>query len=569
MTEAKWVRFRWVYLQVKSLEMCVSDDAVHNWTQKLPRDLTEAYDQLWENIRERDESDVALAERAIKWVLCSIRPLEPNEFLEAIQYSFKESTIVRKEQQSQQQILSLCQDLLMIDEERGVWMLPHASVAEYFESKGWTRWECDAFASKVCLGYLENFQVDGPFESVTFANYVRWYWYRHVERYDGWLGVNTDEEAADSNLVEALKRFLGSPDESSDSYQRWSKSFYTDTFEPTNFALFAVCNYGFYYILRDWWLGGKITEEMALQQNVNGQNSLTLAAGSNCDPICRHLAGLIDVMHPDASRHAGALVAAFESGNYDILKWLVMEADADVNFPFRGRLGELTAAQLAAIHFPDLLQWMVDHDAVDLEKENNESSHVGNILIAAAFYGNIESIRILLKAGANVNAAVKNGNYGSPLVAAVGGVYKEDHVEMVKTLLDSGADPNLHLIGGMHGGVLEALMMNTFTDEYSENLVRKIQHMLLEVGADPADLLERGGHGSALAAAAFYGRKDNLRVMIDRVGTERAISTLSQSRHPDNQRFYSEVRFRRQDTAIYLASEVGVSKHILDTIGLE
>lgn len=324
---------------------------------------------------------------------------------------------------------------------------------------------------------------------------------------------------------------------------------------------------------------------MALRQNSSGQNSLALAAGSNCDLICRHLAGLIDVTHPDAERHAGALGAAFGRGNYDILKWLVMEANADVNFPCHRRYKTLTTAQLAASRSPDLLQWMVDHGAVDLERENDVSPYFGNVLIAAMGYsgsvwystmgyGNIESVRTLLKAGANANAAVKNGMYGSPLVAAVEKVSMEDHVETVKMLLDSGADPNLHLISGMYGSALEALVSKRLRSKNSEEHLREMQYMLLEAGADPAVLSDRGGHGSALAAAAFYGRKDLLKVMIDRVGTERAINTLRQSRHPDKREFdernfNGRDRKRQKDTAIYLAREVGVNKDILNTIGLE
>lgn len=115
-----------------------------------------AYNQLWENIiREHDKLDVDLAKRAIILVLCSFEPLDTYALPEAIRYGMQGSMFIQSEKQAQQQILLLCQDLLTIDEERRVWMLPHASVVEYFEKTGWvSMWECDVFASKLCLHLL-------------------------------------------------------------------------------------------------------------------------------------------------------------------------------------------------------------------------------------------------------------------------------------------------------------------------------------------------------------------------------------------------------------------------------
>jgi hypothetical protein len=523
--------------------------------------LTEAYKQLWDVIEERDESDVALAERAIKWVLCSIRPLKSEQLLEAIQYTIEESTVVKKEKQSRQEILSLCQDFLTIDEKRGVWMLPHASVAEYFEARGWTGCKCDAFAAKICLGFLEKCRPE-EIHKGAFASYAGSRWHKHVRRCDEWLGLKKDEET-DPSVATALRRFLGSPNESSDSYRKWVLSnSYNDILWPSNMALFAMCRFGFYHTLRDWWLEGKITQEMALQKNKWGRNSLTLAAESGCMPICRHLAGLIDAMHADAGRHARALISAIDGKNDDILKMLVMEANADVNFA-DGQ--ERTAAQFAAALRPEMLQRMVGQGLVDLEKENESGFGYGNVLIAAAGEGNIESVRILLGAGANVNAAVQNGSYGSALVAVAANCHFEGHVETAKLLLDSGAEPNLPLKGGDYGSALEAVVRVPWQSESR----RELQHVLLEAGADPTAVFDQGKHGSAMAAAAFNGHKDLLKAMIDRVGADKAIDVLCQSRHPDSREFRSQAEFERwKDTAAYLANEVGASKDVLRGIGL-
>lgn len=141
---------------MKSLKRLITDKAICDWACNLPVESMAANDQLWENIiREHDKLDVDLAKRAIILVLCSFEPLDTYALPEAIRYGMQGSMFIQSEKQAQQQILLLCQDLLTIDEERRVWMLPHASVVEYFEKTGWvSMWECDVFASKLCLHLL-------------------------------------------------------------------------------------------------------------------------------------------------------------------------------------------------------------------------------------------------------------------------------------------------------------------------------------------------------------------------------------------------------------------------------
>ncbi|KAL6814572.1 hypothetical protein J3E69DRAFT_112402 [Trichoderma sp. SZMC 28015] len=553
--------FRWVYLQVRSLENHITDDAVHNWARKLPRNLTEAYDHLWNKLRGYDDFDVDLAERAIMWVLCSIEPLELKVLLEAIRYAVQGSTVIQKKEQTQQQILSLCQDLLTIDEKRGVWMIPHASVAEYFESRGYTIWKCDLFASKVCLGVFESFwPKETGFRDGSFASYVAEHWGKHVGRYDQCLGM-MEEAKADPNLTEALERFLGSPAESSANYRRWAGT--NGDFRPNNLALLAVCRYGLWYTLRDWWLHSKITMEMAFKINGSDDTSLSLAAHSNCLPMVKHLVDLIDVKHPHAAKRCiDALNSALAKENIDIVKFLIMEASVDVNLP-KGNWGK-TAVQQATRHSPTMLQWMLDQGIVDVERENDTDYRYGNALIAAVCHSQVESVQILLKAGTNVNTAVNNGDYGSALVASA--VFMSP--EIVRLLLEHGADPNLPLKGGIYGSALEASMMVPWARSYTEER-KEIQHMLLDAGADITAVSDRGVHGSALAAAALWGRKEILMVMVDRVGAERAIQALRRSRHPDERHFADEEDVQRwKNTATYLAEEVGLDKETLHTIGL-
>ncbi|PNP49909.1 hypothetical protein THARTR1_09439 [Trichoderma harzianum] len=542
----------------------------------------EAYDQLWENIREQhNEDDVALAERAVKWVLCAFEPPKSDILLEAMRYSLEGDDLVQKEKRSEEDILLLCQDLLTIDAERRIWMLPHASVAEYFESRHMTLAKCDVFASLTSLNFLlksefQSSHMEHKSENFdTFEGYISHTWPRHVQRYDEWLG-SRDGANPDPTLVTTLKGFLGSVEESGNCYRKWLKKLegrivHTEL-TPEDMTLFVMCRYGFYYILRDWWEGGKINEELVLTECRlhPGYNSVALAARGRCLPMCRYLVGIIGLNNPLAKGHCRAMEQAIEGGSQDIVSFFVQEASVDVNICY----GYETAAQYASRSYrTDMLQWLVDQGWIDVHREGG--TWFGNVLIASANGDRVKSVEILLEAGAEVNATVECGDYGSALVAAASAWRGLDYIEKIQLLLRHGADPNLPMKGGEYANALEAVVVSAFDRYYKRYRDENIHalKLLLEAGADPAIINDHGQHGSALAAAACCGFKDLLKMMIDVTGKERAIECLGQSRCPQELYVKDEEHIERwrqdkSDTIAYLTDEVGVENEILDRIGL-
>lgn len=583
-------RFRWIHLQVQRLNNYTSHDAVRSWATTLPSTLTEAYDQLFDDMRRHDEHDVALAERAIKWVLCSILPLSSEALLEAIRYSLQGSVVVQKDKQTEQQILSLCRDLLTIEPKRKVWALPHASVAEYFELKGINLAECDLFASKILIGCLVNFEPETlkrvarlwPVRS--FEQYVVYAWFLHVERYDKWIGSKKGADA-DAELVMALKTFLGSPEESSDYYRRWidnadtlidkgrrypdGRIGYSVKTEllPNDMALYAVCRYGFYYTLRDWWEGTEISKEMALKECKLGYTPLVHAVKSGCMPILKHLISLGGTDYSPSER-CNAIDKAMAYEQWDMATLLMAEAAIDINNVYDGYTE--TLVQQAARTNPEKLQWLIDQDWVDANRES--ITEFGSPLIAAACVLNIQSVEILLKAGANANASVECGKYDTALDAAASSyVFDEQElVEIVQLLLDNGADANKPLVKSRYGSALETLICLNFDDI---NILKEPVAMLLKAGADTTMVFERGHYGSAFAAAAFHGLKELLVAMIGAAGKERAVECLRLGRHPDKcvlglKKTAEKWREGRAETVKYLNDEMGVDKETLRKIGL-
>jgi hypothetical protein len=146
------------------------------------------------------------------------------------------------------------------------------------------------------------------------------------------------------------------------------------------------------------------------------------------------------------------------------------------------------------------LNWIRIHDPESPRKESNFKRGIEgtpNPLYYAALYGLGEVTRLLLDAGADINA--QGGFYGSALQAASEG----GHEAVVRLLLDKDADVNIQ--GGQFGSALHAASWGGH-----EAVVR------LLVDRD-ADVNAQGGfYGSALHAASWGGHEAVVRLLRDK-----------------------------------------------------
>ena len=130
------------------------------------------------------------------------------------------------------------------------------------------------------------------------------------------------------------------------------------------------------------------------------------------------------------------------------------------------------------------------------KKINDQGGRFGNALQAASRRGHVQTIRILLDKGADVNA---HGSFGCALqVASVRG-----HYQVVQILLDKGANVNTRT-GGFLGSPLQAASLKGHTH---------IVQMLLESGADVD--AQCGVLGNALQAASFGGQIQVVGTLLD------------------------------------------------------
>jgi uncharacterized protein len=130
----------------------------------------------------------------------------------------------------------------------------------------------------------------------------------------------------------------------------------------------------------------------------------------------------------------------------------------------------------------------------------NELAYMGRtVLMTAAERGNVEMIRLLIAAGADVNA--RGSDYGTALFVAI----KNGHSEIVRSLMDAGA-------------VSEAPL--TLAAEYGQD---KVVKLMLERGCDVNHRNSRGE--TALMFALKRGDRQLIKLLVD-AGAEMNLSEI-------------------------------------------
>ena len=108
---------------------------------------------------------------------------------------------------------------------------------------------------------------------------------------------------------------------------------------------------------------------------------------------------------------------------------------------FLDRMVKLTVFEAAAT---GRLVHLISNLAHKPELVNAYSEDGYQPLGLAAYFGKIEAVKYLLKAGAEVNSPSKNSLGVTPLQSAVAG----SHLEITRLLLEAGASPNVRERGG-------------------------------------------------------------------------------------------------------------------------
>ncbi|PYH38721.1 ankyrin repeat domain-containing protein [Aspergillus neoniger CBS 115656] len=454
-----------------------------------------------EEIEESHPHDRDLALRAFKWVLAAREPLAREALLEAIRINPDGMDTKLCASISDDALLALCRNLLVIDSERDVWRVSHLSVVEYFElRKSWTPAVTNLMVGKACLLFmlseawnetthkfpLYNLEKTPEYSCFTrtFIYYVSCFWPEHIAILDP-TGLSTENL---SPVVELLERFLGAPQDSSAQNRIWAR-WYDNSVMPSEYSILAVCIFGFRQVSDSWWNNGEL--DLA-STNHHGRTYVLLAAEYGHIHILRILLAKGGTVGIQGGLKSTPLIKAAEYGHVEVARFLLKDAKADVNSQIDGVFWPSRCALGAAIseRSLDMLQLLIfeDHAEVNMHLKCDGSplamasrddwlegtkflveqggadvdlvlqyGWCGSALDAAARTNSLNTLKYLVGVQrANVNLPLQIGDYGSALAAAV----MKGYPESVQYLIEVGnADVNVPL-SGENGTVLTMVVMN-------------------------------------------------------------------------------------------------------------
>ncbi|MBI3747269.1 MAG: ankyrin repeat domain-containing protein [Chloroflexi bacterium] len=147
---------------------------------------------------------------------------------------------------------------------------------------------------------------------------------------------------------------------------------------------------------------------------------------------------------------------------------------------------ELDVFEAAALGYVDRLRARLDEDPAAVTATSGDGF---TALHLAAYFGKVEVARILLQAGAGVNAVAGNEMRVQPLHSAAAG----RHLEVCRLLLAAGADVNARQAGGF-----------TPLHAAAQNGDPELIELFLSARADPRVETDAGDAPAATAEAAGH-----------------------------------------------------------------
>ncbi|QRD90698.1 ankyrin repeat-containing protein [Aspergillus flavus] len=506
--------FQWAALHLAQIEQLAGDeDSIYYALNHLPRGLEKTYDQIYGQIQQLAPPTRQKVQNALMWVMFANRPLRSDELLAAIRMNVETGDI----------------NLLVVDSKKYVWRLSHLSVVEYFERRQTlldrpARFNCGS----VCLSFLieaygklndHSASVHPSSSAVTvfpgdkldinnpFHQYAKQHWPVHFRN-----------NVPDDHSKRILKRFLGSPQESSPYFRHWIQYIFKhqdsfelpygngrvsqDDLELIDTPVLAMAWLGLYHPLQEWWEDEHID---LLLENNRGETLIAIAVRVRCEPLCKKLVSRL----PKDQRTRGcgcALIIAAKQGDENLVRFLVQEGNANVNLVARGFTTALCEA--CVIGALNIVKYLVEEAQGSVDVRTECDNYIS--ALAAACHSDsasrLELVKYLLEeAGAVVDPPLVSGLANS----ALGIASSIGPLDLVKYLVEKGnADVNLQLEGWRcsHGTALAAVIRRR---------LEIIKYLVTEVHADVNQQLRFGHTNTALTTAVETGSRDIVQLLVE------------------------------------------------------
>ncbi|KAM5526213.1 ankyrin repeat protein [Fusarium oxysporum f. sp. phaseoli] len=411
--------FQWAALQVKQLCQAASwnESSIKSHLSSAPKGLEALYAIIWRQIEQRSQYERQQAKNAIQWVLCALKPLQTGDLSTMMQINPGDDVIGPIEKLSDREIQSVCGNLLILDKQLRVWRFCHLSAREYIENNHYSMLEAHYHTAVSSLRFLQRgLRLDSPLSrdgsppreskvydagtpgrkararvwdsSIVRSDYIIIQGLRHVGQVDS-------PAIATTELAHQLKRFLGSTELQSPTFQAWKSLLSSLNYRKpheTGFVSLAspplevAAIFGLFHSLRDWW----DTLNTSLEVN---SSALSLAIRFRHERIWRHLiereVGInIGSPRPLTVAIKGDYATAFET---------LINANSDVSY-CEGRSGSDTPLKLAlrysnSMNRRHFVRRIVDRGAIINAKTTQQHQ---SALELAALYSGEDIMRILL-----------------------------------------------------------------------------------------------------------------------------------------------------------------------------
>jgi ankyrin repeat protein len=423
-----------VSLQIQNLcdsQRMIHENDIYEELGKLPNTLKESYDIIYERVKMASPTSQQIAERAIKWLLCAQRPLNSPEFIAAISVdsngNYTPLTIP--------QLLNMCCNLVVLDEELDIFRFAHLSLREYLEGREeYSQVQTHTLAIERCIETYtprEEPRLSSVIElNDIFRRYATLYWPVHCQ--------NIGSELLGIRAKDKVKQFLFHGYNAAPSFIEWtlaatdlSQSLEQDdplrhtlaaTVSSPPTPLFLACCFGLLWIVNELGTFGGFNWD---QLNANGDRGLNLAARWGHEAIVMLLLDKVSLDSKDRSGRTPLLWAAI-TGHMGVVK-LLLGQDVDVDL-MDSEFGQTPLSWAAQNGHEAVIQLLLDKDA-DVESKDRSGR---TPLSWAAWNGHEAVVKLLIKKDVRVNS--KDRNDRTPLLwAAIKG-----HDAVVKLLLEQG-----------------------------------------------------------------------------------------------------------------------------------
>lgn len=180
-------RFIWVKRQIEKICYEITESGVERALTELPKDLDEMYLEMLHRVRTNKSSRAAtIAENALKLVLYAVRPLSPEELIEAISFTATVSASASassRDNLTLPAVFDICQNLVVLDKRLGVVRFAHFSVQEFLSTQ-FNSAEVHTCVAEICLTILLTPGANGGHKSENLAmtHYSILNWPEHVRR---------------------------------------------------------------------------------------------------------------------------------------------------------------------------------------------------------------------------------------------------------------------------------------------------------------------------------------------------------------------------------------------------